>query len=129
MKVVGPRPGFPAVLQASNTDSTSGEGSSSQVHGNVHVEQNRPMDRYEAERLEKRKKGFCYWFGRSVVVVTGVSSSMVFRWMNRGQGLQGRPQGMVQGEVLVQMVEKRRSLLNSSMMARRILWFMTMIPK
>ena len=64
MKVVGPRPGFPAVLQASNTDSTLGEGSSSQVHGNVHVEQNRPMDRYEAERLEKRKKGFCYWFSR-----------------------------------------------------------------
>ena len=48
MKVVGPRPGFPAVLKASNTDSTLGEGSSSQVHGNVHVEQNRPMDRYEA---------------------------------------------------------------------------------
>ena len=64
MKVVGPRPGFPAVLQASNTDSTLGEGSSSQVRGNVHVEQNRPMDRYEAERLEKRKKGFCYWFSR-----------------------------------------------------------------
>ena len=64
MKVVGPRPGFPAVLQASNTDSTLGEGSSSQVHGNVHAEQNRPMDRYEAERLEKRKKGFCYWFSR-----------------------------------------------------------------
>ena len=64
MKVVGPRPGFPAVLKASNTDSTLGEGSSSQVHGNVHVEQNRPMDRYEAERLEKRKKGFCYWFSR-----------------------------------------------------------------
>ena len=64
MKVVGPRPGFPAVLQAPNTDSTSGEGSSPQVHGNVHVEHNRPMDRYEAERLEKRKKGFCYWFGK-----------------------------------------------------------------
>ena len=64
MKVVGPRPGFPAVLQASNTDSALGEGSSSQVRGNVHVEQNRPMDRYEAERLEKRKKGFCYWFSR-----------------------------------------------------------------
>ena len=64
MKVVGPRPGFPAVLQAPNTDSTSGEGSSPQVHGNVHVEHNRPMDRYEAERLEKRKKGFCYCFGR-----------------------------------------------------------------
>ena len=64
MKVVGPRPGFPAVLQASNTDSTLGEGSSSQVRGNVHVEQNRPMDRCEAERLEKRKKGFCYWFSR-----------------------------------------------------------------
>ena len=30
MKVVGPRPGFPAVLQAPNTDSTSGEGSSPQ---------------------------------------------------------------------------------------------------
>ena len=64
MKVVGPRPGFPAVLQAPNTDSTSGEGSSPQVHGNVHVEHSRPMDRYEAERLEKRKKGFCYWFGK-----------------------------------------------------------------
>ena len=64
MKVVGPRPGFPAVLQAPNTDSTSGEGSSPQVHGNVHVEHNRPMDRYEAERVEKRKKGFCYWFGK-----------------------------------------------------------------
>ena len=64
MKVVGPRPGFPAVLQASNTDSTWGEGSSSQAHGNVHVEQNRPMDRFEAERLEKRKKGFCYWFSK-----------------------------------------------------------------
>ena len=64
MKVVGPRPGFPAVLKASNTDSTLDEGSSSQAHGNVHVGQNRPMDRYEAERLEKRKKGFCYWFSR-----------------------------------------------------------------
>ena len=64
MKVVGPRPGFPAVLQAPTTDSTSGEGSSPQVHGNVHVEHNRPMDRYEAERLEKRKKGFCYWFSK-----------------------------------------------------------------
>ena len=64
MKVVGPRPGFPAVLKASTTGSTLGEGSSSQVHGNVHVEQNRPMDRYEAERLEKRKKGICYWFSR-----------------------------------------------------------------
>ena len=64
MKVIGPRPGFPAVLDASNIDSTLGEGSSSQVHDNVRVEQNRPMDRYEAERLEKRKKGICYWFSR-----------------------------------------------------------------
>ena len=191
MKVVGPRPGFPAVLKASNTDSTLGEGSSSQVHGNVHVEQNRPMDRCEAERLEKRKKGFCYWFSRGkdrckfgehckfihseddvvlqsywckyyvagrhcfsgkdckfshnatgvrciqfaqsgkcrAVMGTSVSLSMVIRWMNRGQGLQGRPQGMVQGEVLVQEVEERRSLLNGLMKKRRISWFMTMIPK
>ena len=53
-------------------------------------------------------------------MVTGVFLSMVIRWMNRGQGLQGRPQGMVQGEVLVQKVGKRRSLLNSSMMVRSI---------
>ena len=51
MKVVGQRPGFPAVLKVSNADSTLGAGSSSQVHGNVHLEQNRPR-----ERLENRKK-------------------------------------------------------------------------
>ena len=60
---------------------------------------------------------------------TSVSLRMVIRWMNRGQGLQGRPQGMVQGEVLVQEVEGRRSLLNGLMKKRRISWFMTMIPK
>ena len=65
MEVVGPRPGFPAVLDTSNTDSTLGEGSSSQVHDNVHV-QDRPMDRYEAERLEKRKRGICYWLSRGI---------------------------------------------------------------
>ena len=64
MKVVGPRPGFPAVLDAPNIDSTVGEGNSPQVHDNVHVEQSHPMDRYEAERLEKRRKGICYWFSR-----------------------------------------------------------------
>ena len=64
MKVVRPRPGFPAVLDTPNTDSTLGEESSSQGHGNVHVEQNRPMERYEAERLGKRKRGICYWFSR-----------------------------------------------------------------
>ena len=64
IEVVRSRPGFPAVLDTSNTDSTWGEGNSSQVHDNVHVEQDRPMERYEAERLEKRKRGICYWFSR-----------------------------------------------------------------
>ena len=64
MKVIGPRPGFPAVLDASNIDSTLGEKGSPSDHGNVHVGRNCSMDRLEAERLSKRRQGICYWFAK-----------------------------------------------------------------
>ena len=51
---------------------------------------------------------------------TVVSLNMVVRRMNRGQGLQGRPQGMVRGGVLVQEVEERKFLLNGMMKMMRI---------
>ena len=64
IKVVEPRPGFPAVSDKPRTTSAQGEQSSSQDLGNVQVEKSRPMDRYEAERQVKRQRGFCYWFSR-----------------------------------------------------------------
>ena len=64
MKVIGPRPGFPALLDASNIDSTLGEKGSPSDHGNVHVGRNCSMDRLEAERLSKRRQGICYWFAK-----------------------------------------------------------------
>ena len=64
MKVIGPRPGFPAVLDASSIDSTLGEKGSPSDHGNVHVGRNCSMDRLEAERLSKRRQGICYWFAK-----------------------------------------------------------------
>ena len=64
MKVIGPRPGFPAVLDASNIDSTLGEKGSPPDRGNVHVGRNCSMDRLEAERLSKRRQGICYWFAK-----------------------------------------------------------------
>ena len=63
-KVIKTRPGFPAVPDMPRTTSALGEKDSSQVLGNVQVEQSRPMDRYDAERQAKRQKGFCYWFSR-----------------------------------------------------------------
>ena len=76
------------------------------------------MDRYEAERLEKRKKGFCYWFGKGKDINSPNRPELIFPRSNQETNKntdKSNPGGKERGKIAANLVTTANSSIPKMM--------------